>query len=69
MATRVIDGVVHHIDKIERGFCDTCEKEICVGWKVWHNDVSKGETTRHCYDCTNNQWAKALKLHKNETHK
>lgn len=69
MATRIIDGVAHHIEKIERGTCDSCGRGICVGWMVRHNPVAQGKTTSHCYNCTSNQWAKALKLHKDATHK
>jgi len=69
MALKTVNGVVHEIEKIHRGICDNCKKEICVGWKVSHSLNARDGATIHCYNCTNNQWAKALKLHKDATHK
>ena len=69
MAFRYINDILHEITKVYQGTCDKCGGGICVGWMIRHQSMTKTEpTTTYCYACTQNQWMKALSIHKQMTH-
>lgn len=62
MATRVINSVITECVKVFSGTCTNCDKRFCVGWRM--DEQEKLGVANYCYNCTNNQWKTAFKLHR-----